>query len=100
MGDFYQSDNTGAFDNNFITIELIENPLNIQISRAEFIVGCLCKSYTNPTFPLRINFTPEELQKLSYVNVGYLRVYDWQGRPLMAEGSVTFKIRNGVFCNG
>ena len=98
MGDFYQSDNTGAFGNQFITIDLVENPLNIQITKAEFIVGCLCKSYTNPVFPLRINFTPEELQKLSYVNVGYLKVYDHKGRPLMADGSVTFKLKNGVFC--
>ena len=97
MSDFFQSDNTGAFGNQFITIELIENPLNIQIKRADFIVGCLIKTYLNPQFPLYINFTPAELQQLSYTNVGYLKVYDSHNRPLVADGSVTFHIKNGVF---
>ena len=99
MSDFYRSDNTAAFGNNFITINLVNNPLDVTVSRADFIVGCLCKKYDNPEFPLIINFTPEELQKLDMVNVGYLKVYDDQGRPKVCNGSVSFKIKNGVMSN-
>lgn len=99
MQDFYRSDNTAAFGNNFITINLVGNPLDVTVSRADFIVGCLCKRFDNPEFPLIVNFTPEELQKLDIVNVGYLKVYDTEGRPKVCDGNVVFKIKNGVFCN-
>lgn len=99
MQDFYRSDDTSAFDNNFITINLADNPLNVQVSRADFIVEPICKRFDNPVFPLVVNFTPEEMQRLDIVNVGYLKVYDMQGRPKVCEGNIVFKIKNGVMCN-
>lgn len=99
MSDFYRTDNTAAFGNNFITINLVDNPLNVQVSRADFIVGCICKRFDSPVFPLIVNFTPEELQKLDIINVGYLKVYDMENRPKVCEGQVVFKLKNGVICD-
>ena len=100
MSDFYRSDDTSAFGNNFITIDLVNNPLNVKVSRADFIIqGKYCKRFDNPVFPLIINFTPEELQKLDVLNVGFLKVYDSEGKPKVCDGNVVFEIKNGVMCN-
>ena len=51
----YKGDNTGAFGNNFIIIEL-DNPLEYIIKKAEFVCGCIRKTFINPVFPLIVNF--------------------------------------------
>ena len=95
----FQGDNTAAFGNNFITINLI-NPLEYPISKAVFVCECLQKVYENPVFPWVINFTSEETKRLRATNVGYLVVYDQEGRQKTCNGSVKFLVKNGVICNG
>lgn len=91
----YKSDDTGAFGNNFITINL-ENPSEYPISKAIFICGCLQKTFTNPVFPLIINFSSQETKKFGGTNICYLVVYDLEGRQKTCKGTLTFKAQEGV----
>lgn len=91
----YMGDDTAAFGNNFITINL-ENPLGYPISKATFVCGCIKKTFENPTFPLVINFTSGETATLRTTNTCYLVVYDSQGRQKTCKGNLTFKAQNGV----
>lgn len=91
----YMGDNTAAFGNNFITINL-ENPQEYPISKAIFVCGCLKKTFNNPQFPLVINFTSEETAGFRNANTCYLVVFDEQGRQKTCKGSLTFKAQNGV----
>ena len=91
----YKGDNTGAFGNSFITINL-ENPLEYQISKAIFVCGCIQKEYKNPVFPWVINFTSAETSKLRTANTCYLVVFDEEGKQKTCQGTLTFKAQNGV----
>lgn len=91
----YKGDSTGAFGNNFITINL-DNPNDYIVSRVIFVCGCIKKSFENPQFPLIINLTSEETVKLSGVNVCYLVAYDSEGRQKTCKGTLTFAAQNGV----
>jgi hypothetical protein len=95
----FKDDDTGAFGNDFITINL-NNPLNYVVSKVEFIVnggGCIPpKFYENPVFPLKINFTREETSKFLGVNVCRLRAYDENGLRKTCNNSLTFYAQNGV----
>ena len=93
----YKGDNTGAFGNNFLTINL-NNPLGYPISKAIFVCGCIKKTFDNPEFPLRINFSSQESQYLRTNNVGYLVVFDSENRQKTCNGTITFKAQNGVIC--
>lgn len=95
----FKGDNTASFGNNFITINL-NNPLGYTISKAIFVCGCIKKPFENPEFPLIINFDSQESQYLRPNNVGYLVVYDAQGRQKTCNGTITFRAQNGVICNG
>ena len=95
MQPIFKSDDTGAFDNSFITIEL-ENPLGYTISKAMFVCGCFRKEINNPQFPIVINFTSDETKKFNFKNTCYLVVWDEQGRQKTCTGSLTFEAQNGV----
>lgn len=95
----FKGDDSGAFGNNFITINL-DNPLGYTISKAVFVCGCIQKPFKNPVFPLRINLTSQETAKLRSSNVCYLVVYDSEGRQKTCQGSLTFNAQNGVINNG
>lgn len=95
----YMGDNTAAFGNNFITINL-ENPLEYPISKAVFVCNCLTKTFDNPVFPLVINFDSKETAKLRSSNTCFLVVYDSEGRQKTCTGNLTFKAQNGVLPNG
>lgn len=91
----YKGDNTGAFGNSFITINL-NNPLGYTISKAIFVCGVINKTFENPVFPIVINFTSSETSKLCVSNICYLVVYDSQGRQKTCNGTLRFKAQNGV----
>lgn len=95
----FKGDDSGAFGNTFITINL-DNPLGYPISKAIFVCGCIQKPFKNPVFPLRINLTSQETAKLRSSNVCYLVVYDSEGRQKTCQGSLTFNAQNGVINNG
>lgn len=95
---FRKADNSEAFNNHFLKISL-KNPIDeSKLSRADFVTGCIVKSFVNPAFPLYVDFDESETSKLNYINEGYLVVYDKQGRRLTAKGSIRFTIKNGVIC--
>lgn len=95
----YKTDDTGAFGNNFITINL-ENPLDYQISKAVFVCNCITKTFENPVFPIVINFDSQETAKLRTSNTCFLVVYDSEGRQKTCKGTLTFYAKNGVITNG
>lgn len=95
----YKGDNTGAFGNTFITINLA-NPNNYEVSKVIFVCGCIQKTYKNPQFPLTVNLTSKETETLKPSNVCYLVAYDSEGRQKTCQGTLTFKSQNGVIGNG
>lgn len=95
----YKGDDSGAFGNNFITINLA-NPNNYEVSKVIFVCGCIQKPFNNPVFPLTINLSSEETEKLRSSNVCYLVAYDSQGRQKTCKGTLTFNAQNGVLPNG
>lgn len=99
MTAIYKTDDTAAFGNRFITINL-ENPFEYPISKAIFVCGCLKKTFENPVFPLVINFSSQETANLSVSNTCYLVVYDSEGRQKTCKGTLTFKAQNGVLPDG
>lgn len=91
----FKGDNTGAFGNSFITVNL-DNPQDYVISKVVFVCGCFQKAFPNPVFPLTINFTSEETEHFRTANTCYLVAYDEQGRQKTCKGTLTFKAQNGV----
>ena len=94
----FKGNDTKAFNKHYLKIDVeadSEEELNM-ISRVEFVTGCIRKTYNNPKFPLFIDFTTEETQKLNYTNVGYLIGYDNEGRPEQCQGFINFIFHNGV----
>lgn len=91
----HAGDNTAAFGNKYITI-FIDNPAEILVSKLEFVVGCIKKTFVDPKFPLYINFNSKETTKLNYINTAHLIAYDQKGRRLVCDGSLTFYMINGV----
>lgn len=99
MTAIYKTDDTAAFGNSFITINL-ENPLGYTISKAIFVCGCIHKTFENPIFPLVINFNSAETGGMGFTNTCYLVVYDSEGRQRTCKGNLTFKTKDGVINNG
>lgn len=97
----YKGDDTSAFGNNFITIEL-DNPLGYTVSKVEFVVNGGCPkipAIENPQFPLIINFDSWQTAQLRPNNVGQLVVWDEDGRQKTCQGKVLFSAQNGVLSN-
>lgn len=88
----YQGDNTAAFGGNFLTINIRvpEGQEVPTITRAELKIGCICKNFNNPTFPMTINLTEEETVKLQAQNSAYLAVWDAEGRKKTCQGTISF----------
>ena len=91
----YKGDDTGAFGNNFITVNL-DNPLGYEVTKVIFVCNCFTKTFENPVFPLVINFSGKETEKLRSSNVCYLVAYDSEGRQKTCKGTLTFAAQNGV----
>ena len=96
LPDNFTGDNTEAFENHFIKINLVKSEDEEEMSRVDFITGCLIKTYYNPVFPLFVDFDESETFKLNYLNVGYLVAYDKKGRRKQCSGSIQFTFKNGA----
>lgn len=95
----FKGDDTSSFNKNFIKID-IRNPNGFIISKAIFVCGCIKKVYNNPSFPIIINFDSKESQLLRPVNIGYLVVYDENGKQRTCNNILKFKAKNGVIYHG
>jgi len=95
----YKGDNTGAYGNEFIKINL-NNPNEYVVSKAIFVCGCVQKVFENPVFPLTVNLSSQETATLKPSNVCYLVTYDSEGRQKTCKGTLTFPATQGVICNG
>lgn len=84
----YRGDDTDAFGNDFIEIELEDAPQ--VISKAELRCGDIVKVIENPTFPLHINFTAEETNLMKQTNDCSFAIFDEQGRKLTCDGGFSF----------
>lgn len=91
----YRKDDTDAFDQKFLKIEL-ETLIDITISKVEFRCGQILKIFENPLFPIDVALSSEETAILSYTNTCYLAIYDEQGRKRTCEGSITFPTKGAV----
>lgn len=96
----FKGDDTGAFGNNFITINL-NNPNQYVIKKAQvYVNSCPFREpIINPDFPLVVNFTSQETERLRPTNVMNLVAYDSENRPKQCNGSLTFNCQNGVISN-
>ena len=93
--ELHSGDNTAAFGNNYIVI-FEDNPLAVPVSKIEFVVGCIKKTFKDPKFPLYVNFNSKETAKLNYINTAHLIAYDDKGRREVCDGTLTFYVINGV----
>lgn len=88
----YQGDNTAAFGGSFLTINVsTESEVMPIITKAELKIGSICKTFENPTFPLKVNLTEEETLKLQAINTAYLAVWDNENRKKTCQEKITFK---------
>lgn len=86
----YKGDNTEAFGNNLLTIN-VNNITGHTITKAEVRIGSILKTFNNPSFPLTVNLSEEETDVLNYTNDAYIALYDEEGRKKTAEGTVIIK---------
>ena len=91
----YRNDDTNAFGNEFLTIEL-DNEFNFIITKAEFQCGTVLKVYENPVFPLNVSLTREETKLLRSQNNCYLRVYDENSLRETCEGTIIVETKSEV----
>lgn len=95
MTTIYKGDDTNAFDQNFIKID-IENESEYPISKVVFQCGPVQKVYTNPAFPIYVNFTHTESERLYQDSKCYLQVFDSKGRRQTCEGTLSFTAKAKV----
>lgn len=89
MTAIYKGDDTDAFDQNFIKIN-ISNPSDYTITKVIFQCGNIQKVYSHPTFPIYVNFSHEESERLYQDSTCYLQVFDSKGRRQTCEGTLKF----------
>lgn len=95
MTGIYKGDDTGAFDQHFIKID-ITNPHDYAITKVVFQCGPIQKVYSNPTFPIYVDFTHNESQRLYQDSKCYLQVFDSKGRRQTCEGTLNFTAKAKV----
>lgn len=85
----FQGDNTQAFGGNFLTINITSETPIPTITKAEVRIGCIYRVIKNPVFPLTINLSEEETEKLSTKNTAYMAIWDILNRKKTCMGSIT-----------
>jgi len=92
-----KGDDSQAFGQNLLRITLSDPDgllENHSISKCEIrFNGCVTKTFLNPEFPLIINLTSEESNKLSVGNnTAVMAVWDEDGRKLTPKGGQIINI--------
>lgn len=101
----FKGDDTSAFGNNFITIN-VSNPLLYPISKIIAITNsgvCIAnKPFTDPdnfqreNIILHVNYSSQETAKLNATNTLNLQVYDMNNKPTTCQQSLVFYAKDGV----
>ena len=86
-----RGDDTQAFGGDLLTISLETELVGYTITKAVFRCGDVLKEYTSPTFPLTVNLTKDETDKLTGKDVCYLLLYDDNNLRKTCEGSLILK---------
>lgn len=89
MTSIYKGDDTNAFGQDFIKINL-KNAGDYTISKVIFQCGPVQKVYTRPQFPIYVNFSHNESVRLQKESTCYLQVFDEKGLRQTCEGTLTF----------
>lgn len=95
MTSIYKGDDTDAFNDNFLIINLKGSEGYI-ISKVIFQCGNIQKVYTRPQFPIYVNFSHAESERLFQESTCYLQVFDEKGRRKTCEGSLSFTAKTKV----
>lgn len=95
MTTIYKGDDTNAFGQDFIKIDLT-GAEGYTISKVIFQCGPIQKVYTRPQFPIYVNFTHNESSRLYQESVCYLQVFDEKGRRQTCEGTLSFTAKAKV----
>lgn len=98
MTTMYKGDDTNAFDQNFIKIDLV-GASGYTISKVIFQCGPIQKVYTRPQFPIYVNFSHAESSRLYQDSVCYLQVFDEKGRRQTCEGTLNFTAKQKVIAD-
>lgn len=98
MTAIYKGDDTNAFGQNFIQINLNETA-GYNISKVIFQCGPIQKVFVRPQFPIYVNFSSVESERLQQVSECYLQVFDEKGLRQTCEGTLTFTAKSKVVNN-
>lgn len=97
---YYNGDNLQAFDGLPIEVDLEFEDDEKEVSKAiaVFNDGIVCKEFITPTFPLNVNLTEEDTDKLPYHCTMKLVVFDTNtpARRKQCDGVLEFIIEKGV----
>lgn len=91
----FRGDDTDAFGNSFITINLATT-ISVTITKAVFQCGIITKEFENPVFPLEVELTANETKTLGSQNKCYLAVFDADNKKRTCEGYLTFSTKGQV----
>lgn len=94
----YKGDDTGAFDQNFIKID-VSGTSGYIISKCIFQCGPIQKVYTRPQFPIYVNFSSVESKRLNQLSECYLQLFDEKGRKQTCKGTLTFTAQPQVIAD-
>lgn len=98
MTTIYKGDDTNAFGQNFIKIDLV-NASGYTISKVIFQCGPIQKVFIRPQFPIYVNFSHVESQRLYQLSECYLQVFDEKGLRQTCKGTLTFTAQPQVIAD-
>ena len=98
MTAIYKGDDTSAFGQHFIKID-VNNPAGYIISKCIFQCGPIQKVFTRPQFPIYVDFSHVESERLYQASECYLQIFDEQGRRQTCKGTLTFTAQPKVVDN-
>lgn len=93
----YQGDDTNAFGQNFLEVELEDIPEGFTISKVGIKITNLDIIYIeNPPVHFYLNLTSEQTELLTHKNSIKMIAFDEQGRQTTCEGGIEFVAKAGV----
>ncbi len=98
MTTIYKGDDTNAFGENFIKID-VQNTAGYTISKCIFQCGPIQKVFVRPQFPIYVNFSHVESERLYQQSECFLQIFDEKGLRKTCKGSLNFTAQPKVVDN-